>query len=164
MSDPGNVLAAKVLLSARRLAREYGHAWIGTEHVLLGILEQEEGEVRTAFEEAGVTSAAVRVELSQLAPSIDQPAKADLPLASSLRQMLDGAVRQTRSRQLEDVTVASLAVAMMERHAGLGYAILVKRGADLDDLARRLGAPTDGGRVGGDGDVGDAGDDDARSA
>lgn len=140
MTDAANVAAAKVLLSARRLARELGHAWIGTEHVLLGMLEQEDGDVNEHFEAVGVAVAAVRIELTQLAPSVDQPAKADLPLASSLQDMLAGAIRQTRTHRLEDVTVASLAIAMMERHAGLGYAILVKRGVDLADLERRLTA------------------------
>lgn len=138
MTDRDNVLAARVLLSARRLARELGHAWIGTEHVVLGILELEEGGMREELEGAGVRTAEIRDELRRLAPSVDQPARANLPLARSLQELLDGAVARTVSSRLEDVRLEHLLLAMIDRHAGLGYAILVKREVDLDDLERRL--------------------------
>lgn len=136
--DRQNVLAAKSLLSARRLAREFSHAWIGSEHLLLGILALDEHPLRELLRLAGAVERDLRAEVERIAPAVEQPEKANLPLAESLRRILECAAEMTESHQLEEVMVEHLLLALLQTRAGLGYAMLVKQGVDVDDLERLL--------------------------
>jgi ATP-dependent Clp protease ATP-binding subunit ClpA len=58
--------ARDVVVRAQEEARAYGHAWLGTEHLLLGVLAQPEAPGVSALRELGVTLEAARAALSQV--------------------------------------------------------------------------------------------------
>ena len=138
MADRHNVLAARALLNARQLAREFAHGWIGSEHLLLGLLSLEGHPVRELLLDHGVCGDSLTREVSSLAPSVEQPLKAQLPLASSLQATLEAAAELTESRRLMAVNVEHLLLALLQERAGLGFALLVKQGVDVGDLERDL--------------------------
>ena len=138
MADRHNVLAAHTLLNARQLARQHAHGWIGTEHLVLGMFLLEDHPVRDLLLDQGVSEAQLRRDVSMLAPSPGQPGKATLPLAVSLRETLDMASAMTEAGRLAAISVEHLLLALLKSRAGMGYALLLKQGTDLLDLAREL--------------------------
>jgi len=143
MADRHNILAARALLNARQLAREFAHGWIGSEHLLLGLFNLEAHPVRDLLLAHGVCGESLTREVSSLAPSVLQPRKARLPLSSSLQETLEAAAELTESRRLMAINVEHLLLALLRTRAGLGFALLVKQGVDVGDLERELQAMID---------------------
>ncbi|MFH0946587.1 MAG: Clp protease N-terminal domain-containing protein [Planctomycetota bacterium] len=138
MADRHNVLAARALLNARHLARQHAHGWIGTEHLVLGMFSLDEHPVRNLLLNQGVSEEQFRRDVALLAPSSGPPGKATLPLAVSLRETLEVASDLTEAGRLAAISVEHLLLALLNRRAGMGYALLLKQGTDLLDLAREL--------------------------
>lgn len=138
MADRHNLMAARALLNARRLARGFAHGWIGSEHMLLGLLSLEGHPVRELLLTHGVCAESLTREVSSLAPTVEQPREAQLPLASSLQETLKAAADLTESRRLMAVNVEHLLLALLQKRAGLGFALLVKQGVDVGDLEREV--------------------------
>lgn len=72
--------ARQVVVDAQREARDLGHTWIGTEHLLLAVLSQESSPVQATLAELGVTHADVRHHVvdERSGPSGDEEALRDL--------------------------------------------------------------------------------------
>jgi ATP-dependent Clp protease ATP-binding subunit ClpA len=58
--------ARGVVISAQQEARQLGHAWIGTEHVLLGLIDESQGATARLLRPAGVVPATVRADIQRL--------------------------------------------------------------------------------------------------
>ncbi|MBI4881811.1 MAG: hypothetical protein HY812_19440 [Planctomycetes bacterium] len=144
MADRHNVLAARGLLNARGFAREFSHPWIGSEHLLLGILGLEGSAAQALLRARGVDGEALRREVERMLPADVKPERARLPLADSLRRVIDAARELTGSGVLEEVRLEHLLLAMLRERAGMGYALLLKQDVDVLDLERDLVALLEG--------------------
>ncbi len=101
--------AKKVLEFAMSEARELHHAYVGTEHLLLGVLREEKGIGAQVLREAGVTVEAARSEVLRLlftempASETTPPATPPLPYTPAARGSLQLALQEAR-----DLRAASL--------------------------------------------------------
>ena len=58
--------ARKVILLAKEEAKRFNHDYIGTEHILLGLVREGEGVAAAAMESLGISSEKIRVEVERL--------------------------------------------------------------------------------------------------
>lgn len=85
--------ARRILVLAQEEARELGHNFIGTEHILLGLIEEKEGLAAKALTSLGVTAEAVREQVA----NINQPSTANTghpPFTPRAKKTLEWALRE----------------------------------------------------------------------
>lgn len=89
--------ARTVVVLAQEEARALGHAYLGSEHLLLGVL-RERGAASHLLASAGVTHARVRDRLAELVAPTDEPGRTDsIPFTAAAKQVLELARREPRA-------------------------------------------------------------------
>jgi ATP-dependent Clp protease ATP-binding subunit ClpA len=124
--------AHRVLASAAEEARAMGHPYIGTEHLLLGLVADTEGPAGRAFEELGVTLEGARAQVTaEVPPSGNQPT-GEIPLSPRARGTVEGAPRQAMGLKDEYVGTEHLLLAL-----------LIERDSRTASVLSSLGCPPD---------------------
>jgi ATP-dependent Clp protease ATP-binding subunit ClpA len=142
--------AKKVLELAMSEAREVNHSYVGTEHLLLGLLREEKGIAAQVLDDAGVTIQGAREEMLRILGT-DEPRGAwqqhvenaeptvtrrpggagPLPLfVERLRTVIADSHKVAADRRTTDVTAAHLAIALLEHGEGVANAALDRLGLD----------------------------------
>src|SRR3954463_7307656 len=87
--------ARRALVLAEKEARGLGHGYIGTEHLLLGLIGEGAGPAGRAFAKLDVTLAAARAQVAaDVPPSDEPPGHRQLPFTPRAKRTLEGALRQ----------------------------------------------------------------------
>jgi len=87
----------RVIQAAHREALRLGHAFIGTEHLLIGLITEESSGAATALQEAGLAADDIAQKVLELRPPASPyPQAVDLPLSERARDVLNSAVRVAR--------------------------------------------------------------------
>jgi len=123
--------AERVVASAQDEARAMGHRYIGTEHLLLGLVA-DDGPAGLAFQTLGVTLDGARAQVAaEVPPSNDEP-PGEIPLSPRARGTLEGAPRQAMG--LKDDAVGTQHVLL---------ALLIERDSRTASVLTLLGCPPD---------------------
>ena len=142
--------AKKVLELAMDEARELNHSYVGTEHLLLGLLREEKGIAAQVLFDAGVTIEDAREEVIRIlgeastepAPrNLDQSRRATVRLprergsppprfAKRLRTVIADSHKVAAERNVTEVTPAHLAIALLQHGEGMANAALDQLGLD----------------------------------
>ena len=89
--------AQSVILKAQKVSREFKHGYIGTEHILIGIIS-EEGISRDLLQEYGVEEEGVKTLLNQYVGVGDfDSLKEDIPLTPRTKRLLDLSLLEARN-------------------------------------------------------------------
>jgi ATP-dependent Clp protease ATP-binding subunit ClpB len=115
--DRLTIKSQEALQRAQRLAEEHRHGEVGVEHLMLALLEQEEGVVRPLVERLGVSRAALQGRLEELLrgrPSVEGAA-AQRIMGSDLRQVLDRAFDLAGKMKDEYISAEHLFLAALEQ-------------------------------------------------
>jgi ATP-dependent Clp protease ATP-binding subunit ClpA len=156
--------AKKVLELAMAEAREVGHSYVGTEHLLLGVLREEKGIAAQILGHVGVTVENARAEMLRILGSVEptgvrqhhvetlEPTVTRRPggagplpqFLERLRTVIADSHKVAADRGMTDVTPAHLALALLEHREGVANAALDRLGLDrgaailaLNDLTSR---------------------------
>src|SRR5437016_6600806 len=89
--------ARQVVVLAQEEARALKHNYIGTEHLLLGLLREEEGLAATVLESLVVTIADVRAEVVRLVGEGDAVTAGQIPFTPRAKKVLELALREAIS-------------------------------------------------------------------
>lgn len=143
--------AKKVLELAMSQARDLGHAYVGTEHTLLGLLAEQRGVAAQVLHDAGVTLDSARaetlriIEVPAAAPSRVRPRAAHPTARPSTRRVddiMNAAQRVAFERQASSVLPAHAMIALLEHDGGMANVVLDRLGLErstamsaLNDLA-----------------------------
>ena len=142
--------ASEILGQAQWVAHDLGHDYLGTEHVLLGLLAVEAGSATRALEAVGVSAAAARTQLLALLGAPEElPARcrhkpmADraLKVMPRLKQALERAAREAHGGA---ITPEHLLLGLLADRDALAVRVLLALGVSPEDLDRRVrgeGAP-----------------------
>ncbi|HEY7984755.1 MAG TPA: Clp protease N-terminal domain-containing protein, partial [Ktedonobacterales bacterium] len=146
--------AGRVLARARAAARRFGHAELGTEHLLLGLLEEPHGLAAALLRRAGVEQARVEAAVALLDVRAVAPPAADgaeegaseFAVARPLRHALQLAGEE--ARHLGDLEVRSehLLLAVLRASAGHGAVVLGALGINTRVLRLAVLRERPGGR------------------
>jgi hypothetical protein len=127
--------ARRVVLLAHREAHRFGHDYVGTEHVLLGVLQENSGRVAALLHTFAVSVEAVRRELEQsVRQGPEVPVGAKLPLTPPARRALQFAREESRRLHHDRVGPEHLLLGMLHEPEGQAAQVLLGLGLDLERL------------------------------
>jgi ATP-dependent Clp protease ATP-binding subunit ClpA len=154
--------ARRTVVAAQEEARALGHNYIGTEHVLLGLLTEPEGVGARALDRFGITLSGTRAEVTAIVGTSDEPPKGHIPFTPRAKKTLEIALREALELHHNYIGTEHLLLGLLREKDGIGAQVLAKhadllaiRMAVLDVmpaaqttpgrrwLRRRAGAPSD---------------------
>ena len=130
----------RALLAAQREAAELGRTYVGTEHLLLGVLNEPGGATP---ELKGITLEAVRSEVLQILGRGDENVEGkQMVYTPRTKKVLEQSVREARELKQNYVSTEHILLALMREREGVAAHVLIKLGLDLskarDELLRIL--------------------------
>jgi ATP-dependent Clp protease ATP-binding subunit ClpC len=132
-----NDRAKRVLTHAEEEARSFGHNYLGTEHLLLGLLREEQGAAVTYLNGRGVDLDKVREQVVRLIGRGTAPPATELELVPRARRVLALAVDEARRHGHLRVGTEHILLGLALEGHGVGAGILDRLGVDLEQLRQR---------------------------
>ncbi|GGO76109.1 hypothetical protein GCM10012289_52710 [Nonomuraea cavernae] len=130
--------ARKVVVLAQQEARTMRHACIGTEHILLGLLHQDEGAARTILESFGVDLEGVRAYIArEVAPGEREP-DGHIPFTPRAKKVLELSLREALQLRHTYIGTEHILLGLLREGEGLGARALSDLGVDLAEARQRL--------------------------
>jgi len=140
--------ARKVLVLAQEEARYFNHNYIGTEHLLLGLLREEEGVAAQALSSLNVTEDKVRKEVEAIVGIVElgeEETSAQAPFTPRSKKVLELALREALQLGHNYIGTEHILLALVREGEGLAAHILAELGLKPDvvrrEVVRRLGKP-----------------------
>ncbi|MBR6220841.1 MAG: ATP-dependent Clp protease ATP-binding subunit ClpC, partial [Clostridia bacterium] len=130
----------RALIAAQREAAQLGRTYVGTEHLLLGVLTEPGGAVSVL---RGITLEAVRAEVVQILGRGDDNVQGkQMVLTPRTKKVIEQSMREARDLKQNYVSTEHLLLALMREREGVAAHVLIKMGMDLskarDELLRIL--------------------------
>jgi ATP-dependent Clp protease ATP-binding subunit ClpA len=122
--------ARHVVVLAQEEARLLGHGHIGTEHILLGLLREEEGLAGQVLASLDVTIEHVREEVVRISGSGERSAGGQIPFTPDAKKTLERALREALSLWDRHIGTEHILLAVSREEQGLAVRILL--GLDVD--------------------------------
>jgi ATP-dependent Clp protease ATP-binding subunit ClpC len=139
--------ARQVVVLAQDEARALRHQYIGTEHLALGLLREEEGLAARVLESFGVTLEAARAEVRAIVGEGDSEARVtgQIPFTPQAKEALELALREALSLGHKYIGTEHVLLGLVRLGQGVGVEILESRGATpevvREEVIRMLSGP-----------------------
>ena len=113
--------AKKVLELALREALSLGHNYIGTEHILLGLLREEEGLAARVLESLDITVEEVRAQVARIVGQGDEVTTGQIPFTPRAKKVLELALREALSLGHNYIGTEHILLGLVRENEGVGY-------------------------------------------
>jgi ATP-dependent Clp protease ATP-binding subunit ClpC len=130
--------ARRVVVAAQDEARLLGHNHIGSEHLLLGLLDVQGGVAVQVLESAGITAEAARVQVREMAGTEKKSPRGPIPFTSQAKKILELSLREALEQRKSYIGTEHILLAVMHDADGLGAQVLQQLGGSLSALRRRV--------------------------
>ena len=130
--------ARRVVVLAQEEARKLNHNYIGTEHILLGLIHESEGVAAKALESLGISLDAVRQQVKEIIGQGQQPPSGHIPFTQRAKKALELAERETRASATTTSAPSTSCSACIREGDGVAAQVLVKLGADLNRVRQQV--------------------------
>ncbi len=128
----------KVLEMSRKAAQELRHEYVGTEHILLGILREGEGTAALALQNLGVDSDALEADIQNIVKKGRTPVSYDLPYTSRAKKVLELAMSESREQNHSWVGTEHLLLGILREERGIAAQALLGAGVTLDGAREKV--------------------------
>ena len=126
--------ARGVFVLAQDEARQMGHGSVGTEHLLLGLVDQSEGIATQALVSVGISEEAVRDKVIETVGPVDGSENSYPPFSPRAKKVLELSLREAIQLGQSDIGPGHLLLGLLREGEGTGVQVLVSLGADLAQL------------------------------
>ncbi|MCU0652037.1 MAG: ATP-dependent Clp protease ATP-binding subunit [Candidatus Omnitrophica bacterium] len=131
--------ARKVIILAKEEARRFNHDYIGTEHILLGLIREGEGVAAAVLQKLGVSLENIRIEIEKLV----QPGPAtqiigDIPFTPRAKKALELAAEEARSLGHNYIGTEHLLLGLIREGEGVASQVLLNLGLDLNAVRNEI--------------------------
>ena len=123
--------ARRVVVLAQEEARTLDHGYIGTEHLLLGLIREGEGVAARALESLGISLEAVREQVGEIIGRGQQPPPGHIPFTPRAKKVLELALREAQQLGHGYIGTEHLLLGLIREGSGVAAQVLVRLGADL---------------------------------
>ena len=130
--------ARRVVVLAQEEALLLGHGWIGTEHLLLGLLREEEGLARRVLDVLGLTLEPVREQVRTLVPAGQQAPTGQVPFTPEAKRVLELSLREALQLGHDDIGTEHILLGVAREGEGIGAQVLAAAGADVDRVRQEV--------------------------
>jgi ATP-dependent Clp protease ATP-binding subunit ClpC len=152
--------ARQVVVLAQEEARTLKHNYIGTEHILLGLLREEEGLAARVLESLDITVERVRAQVVRIVGSGEEVTSGQIPFTPRAKKVLELALREALSLGHNYIGTEHILLGLVRENEGVAARILLDFDADSEkirnEVIRMLSGPG-GRRQGGSGSGAGAG-------
>jgi ATP-dependent Clp protease ATP-binding subunit ClpA len=128
----------RVVVLAQEEARMLDHNYIGTEHLLLGLLHEGRGSAARALEEAGVTLEAAREQITSTIGRGEQQASGHIPFTPRAKKSLELSLREALQFGDGYIGTGHLLLGLIRQGDNMAVKVLGQLGADAKDLRARV--------------------------
>ena len=137
--------ARQVVVLAQDEARALKHNYIGTEHLLLGLLREEDGLGARVLGALGIKLAAVREQVTRLVGEGDEVASGQIPFTPRAKKVLELSLREALALGHNYIGTEHLLLGLVREHEGVAALVLHDLGADAatvrNEVIRMLSGP-----------------------
>jgi ATP-dependent Clp protease ATP-binding subunit ClpC len=130
--------ARQVVVLAQDEARALRHDYIGTEHILLGLLREEEGLAARILESLDITVEEVRVQVARIVGQSDEVTTGQIPFTPRAKKVLELALREAIQLRHDYVGTEHLLLGLVRESQGVAARILLDLGADAQKIRATL--------------------------
>ncbi len=126
--------ARQVVVWAQQEARGLRHNYIGTEHILLGLLREEQGLAARVLESLGLTVERVRAQVVRIVGSGEEPSLGQIPFTPHAKKVLEMALHEALSLGHDYIATEHVLLGLLRDDEGVAVRILLDCDVDLPDL------------------------------
>lgn len=130
--------ARRVVVLAQEEARALNHNYIGTEHILLGLIQEGEGVAAKALESMGISLDAVRTEVKDIIGTGGHPPSGYIPFTPRAKKVLELALREALQLGHKYIGTEHILLGLIREGEGVAAQVLVKLGADLSRVRQQV--------------------------
>ncbi len=130
--------ARQVVVLAQEEARVLKHNYIGTEHLLLGLLREEEGIAAQVLNALEVTLEEVRIQVAQIVGTGDEAAAGQIPFTPRAKKVLELALREALSLGHNYIGTEHILLGLIKENEGVAARILLEFDADSEKIRNEI--------------------------
>jgi ATP-dependent Clp protease ATP-binding subunit ClpC len=130
--------ARRVVVLAQDEARMLGHDYIGTEHILLGLIREGEGVAARALESLGISRDAVRQQVEEITGRGQHAPSAQIPFTAPAKKVLELSLREALQLGHNSISTEHILLGLIGEGEGVAAQVLVKLGADLNRVRQQV--------------------------
>ena len=131
--------ARKVIILAKEEARRFNHDYIGTEHILLGLIREGEGVAAAVLQKMGVSLENIRLEIEKLVqPGPTTQIIGDIPFTPRAKKALELAAEEARSLGHNYIGTEHLLLGLIREGEGIASQVLLNLGLDLNTVRNEV--------------------------
>ena len=130
--------ARRVVVLAQEEARMLSHNYIGTEHILLGLIHEGEGVAAKALESLGISLEAVRAQVEEIIGQGQQAPSGHIPFTPRAKKVLELSLREALQLGHNYIGTEHILLGLSREGEGVAAQVLVKLGADLNRVRQQV--------------------------
>ncbi|CAB4330248.1 MAG: AAA domain-containing protein [Actinobacteria bacterium] len=130
--------ARRVVVLAQEEARMLNHNYIGTEHILLGLIHEGEGVAAKALESMDISLEAVREQVEEIIGQGQQAPSGHIPFTPRAKKVLELSLREALQLGHNYIGTEHILLGLIREGEGVAAQVLVKLGADLNRVRQQV--------------------------
>jgi ATP-dependent Clp protease ATP-binding subunit ClpC len=130
--------ARRTVVFAQEEARMLNHNYIGTEHILLGLLREEEGVAARALTSLGLSLEAVRHDVGEIVGRGSEVPRGHIPFTPRAKKVLELSLREALQLGHNYIGTEHILLGLIREGEGVAAQVLQKLGADLNRVRQTV--------------------------
>jgi len=131
--------ARKVIVYAKEEARRFNHDYIGTEHLLLGLVREGEGVAAAVLQKLSLDLETIRLEIEKLVqPGPQTQVLGDIPFTPRSKKALELSAEEARALGHNYIGTEHLLLGLVKEGEGMAFRVLLNLGLDLGKLRNEV--------------------------
>jgi ATP-dependent Clp protease ATP-binding subunit ClpC len=130
--------ARRVVVLAQEEARMLNHDYIGTEHLLLGLIHEGRGVAAKALESLGISLEVVRQQVEEIIGLGQQAPSGHIPFTPRAKKVLELSLRESLQLGQDYIGTEHILLGLLREGDGVAAQVLVKLGADLNRVRQQV--------------------------
>ena len=130
--------ARRVVVLAQEEARLLNHNYIGTEHILLGLIHEQEGVAARALTGLGISLETIRVEVVEIIGRGQTAPTGHIPFTPRSKKVLELSLREALQLGHNYIGTEHILLGLLREGQGVGARVLVKLGGSLDRVRAKV--------------------------
>jgi len=130
--------ARRVVVLAQEEAKMLNHNYIGTEHILLGLIHEGEGAAAKALESLGISLESVREQVQDIIGQGQQQPTGHIPFTPRAKKVLELSLREALQLGHNYIGTEHILLGLIREGEGVAAQVLVKLGADLNKVRQQV--------------------------
>ncbi|MDY5133289.1 ATP-dependent Clp protease ATP-binding subunit [Actinotignum urinale] len=130
--------ARRVIVLAQEEARNLKHSYLGTEHILLGLIREGEGVAAKALEALGVTLESVRMQVIEIIREGQEAPSGHIPFTPRAKKVIEYAMREALQMGHSYIGTEHLLLGLTREADGVAAQVLIKLDADLATVRNQV--------------------------